>query len=75
VCGTNAFYARSHFSEARTLEYKHRFTDKYLKQALVTCLNHGVDAVESSVNERITRLIHEITSSIDSTVMKQWKNG
>jgi hypothetical protein len=60
ICGTNAFYGRSHFSEARNLEYQHRATDDYIEQVIRVCMNHGVNAVESCANERIQGMMQRI---------------
>jgi hypothetical protein len=60
VCGTNAFYARSHFSEARDAEYRERFDDSAIEQVLRRCLELGINTVESSANERIAALMTTI---------------
>jgi hypothetical protein len=60
VCGTNAFYGRSHFSEARDIEYRTRCDDEYIKKIINKCLDFGVNAVESSANERIHRIIADL---------------
>lgn len=60
VCGTNAFYGRSHFSEARDVEYADRCSDDYIKQIIRKCLKYGVNGVETSANERIARIISEL---------------
>jgi len=52
VCGTNAFYARSHFSDARDSEYKARFTDSYTENTINYCLDNGINTVETSANEK-----------------------
>jgi hypothetical protein len=57
VCGTNAFYGRSHFSEARDTEYRTRCSDDYIEKVVARCLEFGVNAVESSANERIHQVI------------------
>lgn len=57
VCGTNAFYARSHFSRARDSEYQGRFTDDYLRQVIRRAVELGVNAIESCANERIAGLL------------------
>ena len=60
VCGTNAFYGRSHFSEARDAEYADRCSDDYIKQIIRKCLEYGVNGVETSANERIAGIISEL---------------
>ena len=60
ICGTNAFYGRSHFSAARDLEYRERFDDAYLSAAIETCLRLGINTVETSANERIEGLIQSL---------------
>ncbi|MHC4123334.1 MAG: aldo-keto reductase family protein [Planctomycetota bacterium] len=63
VCGTNAFYGRSHFSEARDVEYRNRFNDEYIKKVISRCLDFDVNAVESSANERIYKIISDLRLS------------
>ena len=60
ICGTNAFYGHSHFSEARNSEYLSRFGDEAITRAIERCLGHGVNAVESSANERITAVLSRL---------------
>ena len=60
VCGTNAIYARSHFSEARDIEYKNRFTDEYLEETINFCVDNGINAVETSANERIWEIFEKV---------------
>lgn len=60
ICGSNAFYGYSHFSNARNKEYSERFSDDYIKKTLQFCINNGVNTIESSANERIQRIINEI---------------
>lgn len=60
VCGTNAFYGRSHFSEARDTEYRARCSDDYIKKVIARCLEFGVNTVESSANERIHQTILDL---------------
>jgi hypothetical protein len=57
VFGTNAVYGRSHFSNARSREYEERCTDEYIFSLIKSCIDRGVNAVESSANERIQRLV------------------
>lgn len=60
VCGTNALYGRSHFSKARDIEYSTRCSDKYIKKVLSTCIEFGVNAVESSANERMQQIMSDL---------------
>ncbi len=60
VLGTNAVYGRSHFSNARSKEYEQRCTDEYIELLIETCMKFGVNAVESSANERISRIMSEL---------------
>ena len=60
ICGTNAFYARSHFSSARDHEYGTRFTDNYIEKTINFCIDNGVNCVETSANERIWDIINRI---------------
>jgi len=63
ICGTNAFYGHSHFSDARNKEYNDRFSDDYIKKTLRFCLDNGINSIESSANERILSIINEIKRS------------
>jgi hypothetical protein len=60
MCGSNAFYGRSHFSEARSAEYGQRSTDAYIEQVIRVCMKHGVNAVETCANERIQVIVDRI---------------
>jgi hypothetical protein len=60
VCGTNAFYGRSHFSKARDTEYSTRCDNEYIKSILDTCMEFGVNAVETSANERIQQIVTDL---------------
>jgi len=60
LCGTNAFYGRSHFSEARDSEYRSRCDDDCIRMVISRCLEYGVNAVESSANERILGIISDL---------------
>ncbi|MFC1525412.1 hypothetical protein ACFL6X_01220 [Candidatus Latescibacterota bacterium] len=60
VCGTNALYGRSHFSKARDLEYANRCDDGYIREVLAACMDLGVNAVESSANERIQGILEDL---------------
>jgi len=60
ICGTNAFYGHSHFSNARNKEYIERFSDDYIKRILKLCIDRGMNSFESPANERIYCIIREI---------------
>jgi hypothetical protein len=60
ILGTNAFYGHSHFSEARDSEYRHRFSDEYIKQVLRLCISKGVNSIETCANERILYIVNDI---------------
>lgn len=57
ICGSNPFYARSHFSKARDIEYRARFDDPSIAGHLRRCIELGINAVDSSANERIVKLL------------------
>ena len=65
ICGTNAFYGRSHFSNARDGEYKNRFSNDYITKTLRYCFDNGLNAIESCANERIQKIIDEIKQKSD----------
>lgn len=56
ICGTNAFYGRSHFSNARDFEYRNRFNNEYIEKMLVKCSELGINTIESSANENIINI-------------------
>ena len=60
ICGSNAFYAHSHFSEARTAEYSARFNDEMIERTIQRCVSLGVNTVESSANERIVSVLSRV---------------
>jgi hypothetical protein len=68
VCGTNAFYGRSHFSGARDIEYGTRCDDEYIKKILAKCFEFGVNAVESSANERIFQIISDLRADYETPI-------
>jgi hypothetical protein len=68
VCGTNAFYGRSHFSEARDIEYGARCDDECIKMILARCLEYGVNTVESSANERIVGIISDLRQQLQTPI-------
>ena len=50
LCGTNAFWGRSHFSEARSAEYQGRFDDETIAQTIQRCIGFGgVEEVAESL--------------------------
>ena len=65
VCGTNAIYGRSHFSEARNEEYRRRCTDAYIKELFRKCRDFGINTVESSANERIHTILSELNAELE----------
>jgi hypothetical protein len=68
MCGTNPFYARSHFSEARDAEYRQRFDDQAIERVVERCLQLGINTVESSANERICRLHQSLRARHESLI-------
>lgn len=68
VCGTNAFYGNSHFSEARDIEYRTRYEDEYIKKVIAICLDFGVNAIESSANERIYQIISDLRQHFQTSI-------
>ncbi len=60
VCGTNAFYGHSHFSEARNAEYRGRFDDATIERVIRRCIGLGINAVESCANERIVSILSRL---------------
>ena len=57
LCGTNAFWGHSHFSEARNAEYLARFNDETMEQTIQKCLDLEINTVESCGNERIISIL------------------
>lgn len=68
VLGTNAIYGRSHFSDARSMEYEKRCTDEYITLLIETCLGFGVNAVESNATERIHRIISDLRRKLSQPI-------
>ena len=60
LCGTNAFWGHSHFSEARSAEYRRYFDDETIERTIRHSVNLGVNAVESSANERIVSILSRV---------------
>ena len=63
LCGTNAFWGRSHFSEARDAEYLNRFDDEMIERTIRCCIALGVNTVESCANERIVSILSRLRES------------
>lgn len=57
LCGTNAFWGHSHFSEARNAEYQQRFNDETIDRTIQQSIDLGVNTVESGANERIVSIL------------------
>ena len=68
MCGTNPFYARSHFSEARNAEYRARFGVRRIEQMIRHCISKGVNAVETSASERILRIVQQIRATTETDI-------
>ena len=60
ICGANPFYGHSHFSEARDAEYSGRFDDEMIERTIQRCVRLGINAVESSANERIISILSRL---------------
>ena len=60
ICGTNPFYAHSHFSKARTAEYSARFDDATIEKTIQRCISLGINTIESSANERIICILSRL---------------
>ena len=63
ICGANAFWGHSHFSEARDAEYLARFGDKTIARTIQRCLDLGINTVESCGNERILSVLSRLQES------------
>jgi len=68
ICGTNPFYARSHFSAARDAEYRGRFDDAAIERMIRHCLDLGINAVESSASERIEGIVSRLRQETRKTL-------
>ena len=60
ICGANAFWGHSHFSEARDAEYLARFDDEMIERTIQRCLDLGINTVESCMNERILSILSRL---------------
>ena len=68
ICGTNAFYGHSHFSEARDVEYRARFDDQTITRTIRRSIDLGVNAVESCANERIMTLLSGLRKEVSGPI-------
>jgi hypothetical protein len=68
ICGTNAFYGHSHFSEARDAEYLARFDEETIARTIRRSLDLGVNTVESCANERIVSILSSLRKEISGPV-------
>lgn len=68
LCGTNAFYGKSHFSEARDEEYRARFNDEMVERVVRRAVDMGVNTVESSANERILSILSKLREGGGETI-------
>jgi len=60
LCGANAFWGHSHFSEARSAEYLRYFNDETIERTIRHSITLGVNAVESCANERIVSILSRV---------------
>ncbi len=60
LCGTNAFFGRSHFSAARDAEYGSRFDDGTIERAIQHAIGLGINTVEGSASERISAILDRV---------------
>ena len=60
ICGANAFYGHSHFSEARNAEYLKRFDDAAIERTLQRCIDVGMNMLESAANQRIVSILSRL---------------
>lgn len=60
ICGANAFWGHSHFSEARDAEYLARFDDEAITRTIERCVSLGINTVESSANARIASILSRL---------------
>jgi hypothetical protein len=53
ICGTNAFYGRSHFSAARDAEYQTRFSPERIARVVQLGIARGINTVEGSASAQL----------------------
>jgi len=68
ICGTNAFYGHSHFSESRDAEYRARFDDETIARTIRRSLDLGINAVESCANERILSILSRLRKEVSEPI-------
>jgi len=68
ICGTNPFYGHSHFSDARDAEYQGRFDDEAIERTIEQCIDLGVNAIESSGNERIMTILSRLREATPNPI-------
>ena len=68
VCGSNAFYGRSHFSLARDAEYRGRFDEENIIKAIECCMKWGINTIETSANEKIKSIITSLKNKHQCTL-------
>ncbi|MCK5116874.1 MAG: hypothetical protein KAR44_09760 [Candidatus Aegiribacteria sp.] len=68
LCGTNAFWGHSHFSEARNTEYLRCFDDETIARTIRHCVDLGINTVESCANERIVSILSQLQEKISDPV-------
>lgn len=68
LCGSNAFWGHSHFSEARNAEFLARFNDERIERTIQECINLGVNAVESCAHERIVSILARLRRKTSGSI-------
>ncbi len=68
LCGTNAFWGHSHFSDARSAEYQRRFDDERIARTIERCIDLGVNTVESAANERIISILSGLRKTCETPI-------
>ncbi len=68
LCGSNAFWGHSHFSDARSAEYGHRFDDETIARTIQRCIDLGVNTVESCANERIVSILARLRENGETPI-------
>jgi hypothetical protein len=69
LCGTNAFFGRSHFSAARDTEYLERFDDESIERAIEHGLGLGMNAVEGSASQRMSAILGRLRRKSQKDVL------